>query len=370
MIKCHVLAVAAGATEASGAQDAGHGGQRRDVLLVVPLVELGLELRRDVHGVQQEPAGIAWRKLVAGQDLIAFEAHQTLDLRGHALRPRRRVFATDRQVRRALQHRDAVEIVGGDRDLAVLHPDPALADEEPRHALPFRQVLGVVPVVELVLGGPRHAHRRDQRALGHDGALPLVVEQRSKRRDIVAPAGRRLAAGATMEGNSVSLGRPSIVMKRGHPWGWWNGIFNTGSSTRSPASSSSSFWVASATSRTRRSVSSRSAPAARVRWRLAASPCTVRRASSPQCCAAACITSCPVSTRCTSTRWSPFLKARSATCSRATARRCRRRRPWPPTRWPATFRTPRASSGRAASAGRSARSSARAPTPSIWRSSS
>src|SRR5712691_8246762 len=79
VVERHVFAAAAAATETTGAQDSRDGAERRDVLLVVPLVELGLEFGRDVHRVQQEPAGIGGRELVARQDLIAFEPQQTLD---------------------------------------------------------------------------------------------------------------------------------------------------------------------------------------------------------------------------------------------------------------------------------------------------
>ena len=88
MIERHVLAVAAGAAEPSSAQDTGDGAERGDVLLVVPLVEFGLALGDDIHRIQQEPTGRGGWKLVAGQDLIALEAHQALDARGDALRPR------------------------------------------------------------------------------------------------------------------------------------------------------------------------------------------------------------------------------------------------------------------------------------------
>src|SRR6266498_2254744 len=47
VIERHVLPVAAGAAEAAGAQDARDRAERRNVLLVVPLVELGLEVGRD-----------------------------------------------------------------------------------------------------------------------------------------------------------------------------------------------------------------------------------------------------------------------------------------------------------------------------------
>src|SRR5213594_316798 len=47
VVERDVLPAAAGAPEAASAQHAGDGGERGDVLLVVPLVELGLELGRD-----------------------------------------------------------------------------------------------------------------------------------------------------------------------------------------------------------------------------------------------------------------------------------------------------------------------------------
>src|SRR5262245_15635276 len=64
VIERDVLPVA-GAAKAARAEHAGNGGERRDVLLVVPLVELGLELGRDVHGVQQETAGVRRRELIS-----------------------------------------------------------------------------------------------------------------------------------------------------------------------------------------------------------------------------------------------------------------------------------------------------------------
>ena len=67
------------------------------MLLVVPLVELGLELGRDVHGVEQEPARRPGRKLVAGQGLVALVAHEELDAPGHTLGPGERLsWATAR----------------------------------------------------------------------------------------------------------------------------------------------------------------------------------------------------------------------------------------------------------------------------------
>ena len=172
VIQGHVLAVAAGAAEASRAEHAGDGGQCRDVLLVVPLVELGLELRRDVHGVEEKPAGVPGRQLVAGQDLLALVPHQPLDLGGHALGPWREVLAADRPVRRALHDRHVLEVVRRHGDLRIVHTDPPPAHEEPGHALTLRQMLGVVPVVEFVPGRAPDLHRRDQRALRHGRLLP------------------------------------------------------------------------------------------------------------------------------------------------------------------------------------------------------
>jgi len=112
VIERYVLPVAVGAPETAGAQDARERAERRKVLLVVPLVELGLELGRDAHRVHQEPAGIAGRELVAGQDLIVLEAHQAGDLACDALRPRRQVLAADRKIRRPLQDGDRVQRIG------------------------------------------------------------------------------------------------------------------------------------------------------------------------------------------------------------------------------------------------------------------
>src|SRR5262245_2719822 len=167
MIERDVLAITAGAAEAPRAEHAGHCGERGDVLLVVPLVELGLQLRLNVHGVEEEAAGARGWELVAGQDLIALEPHEAIHACGNPLRPRREVLPADRSIGRALKDSDALEVVGGHGDPRILGPEPALAHEEARHALPFGQVLRVVPVVELVLRHLRDAHGRNQRALGH-----------------------------------------------------------------------------------------------------------------------------------------------------------------------------------------------------------
>src|SRR5215467_5978064 len=125
VIEGDVLAVA-GAAEPPGAEHAGHGRERRDVLLVVPLVELGLVLGRDVHGVEQQTSRACRRERITRKDLIALEAHESLDPGGDPLRPRRQVRAADRQVRGAQQHLDTLEIVGRDGDLSVAGSDPAI----------------------------------------------------------------------------------------------------------------------------------------------------------------------------------------------------------------------------------------------------
>src|SRR5262249_39058749 len=102
------------------------------------------------------------------------EAQQALNPAGHPLRPGRQVLTTDRPVTRTLQYRDAFEIEGRDRMPRVLGADPALAGEKTGYPLPLRDVLGVVPVVELVLGDVREIHRRDQNTLRHDHFPPIV----------------------------------------------------------------------------------------------------------------------------------------------------------------------------------------------------
>ena len=88
VVKGYVSAVSAGAPEAARAQHTRHRAESRDVLLVVPLVELRLQLGSDVHGVQEQTARGGGRELVAGEYLIALEAHEPLHAARHALGPR------------------------------------------------------------------------------------------------------------------------------------------------------------------------------------------------------------------------------------------------------------------------------------------
>jgi len=134
------------------------------MLGIVPLVEFGLVLGGHIHGVEQETLGGFRRDLVAGQDLLTFEAHQPLVAAAEPLRPRRQIDPADRQIAGLLQDVDIFEIVGRHRNLAITDPDPALAAQEAGAGNALRHVLGVVPVVKLVLGGVRHIHRRDEDA--------------------------------------------------------------------------------------------------------------------------------------------------------------------------------------------------------------
>src|SRR5256886_9105413 len=59
-----------------------------------------------------------------------------------------------------------LEIVRRDRDRAILGADPALTQQKAGHALPLGQMLGVVPVVEFVLGGA--AERSEERRVGKE----------------------------------------------------------------------------------------------------------------------------------------------------------------------------------------------------------
>jgi hypothetical protein len=59
-----------------------------------------------------------------------------------------------------------------------MRADPALASKETGHALPFGNVLEIVPVVKLVLGSAGEIRYRDQDAPCHRSLHPLLVEVR------------------------------------------------------------------------------------------------------------------------------------------------------------------------------------------------
>ena len=148
-------------------QHARHRTELRQVLGVVPFVELALLLRRDIHRDQEQRVGARRGERIARPDLLAFEADDHLGPRGHPFGPGRAVAAADREIGRAVQDPDIVEIVERGRDLLLLSADPALGIQKAGNAQPLRDVLGVVPIVKLVLGDIREIHRRDQDALCH-----------------------------------------------------------------------------------------------------------------------------------------------------------------------------------------------------------
>ena len=153
VVEGHVFRVAGARPEAARAQNPGNAGERGHVLGVVPGVERGLDLRlpgssrpaavrRRSPARARRPAGFARLRSAAG----------ACDALGHALRPGRQVLAADRQIGRALQHRQDVEIVGRDRDDSGYRRRSSAAAQKAGHPLPFGNVLEIVPVVELVLG--------------------------------------------------------------------------------------------------------------------------------------------------------------------------------------------------------------------------
>src|SRR6266700_251405 len=103
MVERDVFRVAGAGPVTARAQDAGDTGESGNMLGIVPGVERGIDLRCWRHPDQQEAAGMNWRGRIAGEDLLAFIAQQTLYLRGHPLRPRREILAADHAVARALQ---------------------------------------------------------------------------------------------------------------------------------------------------------------------------------------------------------------------------------------------------------------------------
>src|SRR6516162_1076013 len=111
MIERHVTLGGAGAAVAAGAQGAGHRAERWDVLLVVPLVEVALVLGGDVYRDDQESGRLGRCRAVSWKQLLPLIAHQAFAKAGGALGPRRGIFASDRQIGRALQHADIVEVV-------------------------------------------------------------------------------------------------------------------------------------------------------------------------------------------------------------------------------------------------------------------
>src|SRR6516225_1220354 len=126
MVECDVTLGGTNAAVAARAQGVGHRAERRDVLLVVPLVEVALVLWGDVHSDDHQCGGLRGRSSVAGKKLLALVAHQALAEASGAFCPRRGIVASYRQIGWALQHVDTVEIIGRDRELWVCRTDPAI----------------------------------------------------------------------------------------------------------------------------------------------------------------------------------------------------------------------------------------------------
>ena len=152
MIDRRIALRRAGAAVTPGRQDAGHRAELRQVLRVVPLVELALLLRRDIHRDQQERIGARRRQRIARPDLLPLETDDHTGAAGDPLRPGRAVGAADREIGRAVQNADSVEVVKSERDFRVLGADPALGIQKAGDPQPLRDMLGVVPIVKLVLG--------------------------------------------------------------------------------------------------------------------------------------------------------------------------------------------------------------------------
>src|SRR5208282_2552401 len=183
MVERDVALDGTSAAVAAGTQGAGHRAEGRDVLPVVPLVEIALVLGGDIHRDDQQSRSLRGCRAVTGKQLLALIAHQALAEASGAPCPRRGILASDGQIGRALQHADIVEIVSRDRDLRVRRADPAITVQKTGYPQPLGDVLEIVPVVKFVFGGGREVHCRNQDALCHR-SLPRVW-------GIIAETGRR-----------------------------------------------------------------------------------------------------------------------------------------------------------------------------------
>src|SRR5207244_4085838 len=78
------------------------------------------------------------------------------------------------------------------RDFRVAPAEPALGIDKAGNPRALRDVLGVVPVVELVLGDIGEIHRRDQNAVGHRSLprfdAPRLARPGQARRVTMIPA--------------------------------------------------------------------------------------------------------------------------------------------------------------------------------------
>src|SRR5438132_5622800 len=112
MVECDVTLRRTRAAVAAGAQGPGYSAESRDVLLIVPFVEVALVLGGNVHPDHQQRCGFRWRRPVAREQLLALIAHQALAETRRTLCPWRGILAANREIGWALQHADIVEVVG------------------------------------------------------------------------------------------------------------------------------------------------------------------------------------------------------------------------------------------------------------------
>jgi hypothetical protein len=66
-----------------------------------------------------------------------------------------------------LQHGQAFEVVGRNRLSGVVGANPPLTGQEARHPLPFGDMLGVVPIIELAGVDIREIHSRNEHTVCH-----------------------------------------------------------------------------------------------------------------------------------------------------------------------------------------------------------
>src|SRR5439155_757381 len=208
---------------------------------VVPGVEVVLDLPRHVHAPDLErrrhpaPRHLRRHRLRMDQRIDVADAGGADDLGRPAPRPFRGVRLRA-LVRRALQHRGALQLVTGQMLRPALHRFVAGRAQEARHREPLRQVLVVVPAIELALRVGRYVRPDHQesralrvrhgapRATGAGSAMSRVVTRRSSRRYFASSTGSASYA-ARMSANSVSAPTGGMIRAESieyRPGGSWN----------------------------------------------------------------------------------------------------------------------------------------------------
>src|SRR5207247_2023680 len=75
MVEGDVTLRGPGAAVTASAQGTGHRAESRDVLLIVPFIEVALVLGGNVHPYDQQRCGFRWRRRVPRKQLLALIAH-------------------------------------------------------------------------------------------------------------------------------------------------------------------------------------------------------------------------------------------------------------------------------------------------------